>query len=341
MVSQGKPKSPRSRRVLVIGEDVGSRDTLIEPLRWESYDIRGVDSLEQAEAFLSSWRPQIVLLDGRPDGVAAGWLLNLRRLLPHSSVLYLSDDSSTEGIISGLDQGADDYIIKPFVPLELLARIRTHMRIRDLQEQLVYANEKLKELVDTDDLTGLYNMRSLYQRLEFELGRARRFGRGVCVVMMDMDHFKSVNDGHDHLFGSYVLSEFGKIIKANTRNIDIPARYGGDEFLVVLTETGEDGARRFCERLRGAVERTEFRSGPDSIKLTVSIGFAVADPTEMIDAREFVRRADHALYDAKRGGRNRVCSFHDRPENAPPKVIPSNVVPIRGAEGRKKKKSTG
>lgn len=341
MVSQGKPKSPRSRRVLVIGEDVGSRDTLIEPLRWESYDIRGVASLEEAESFLTLWRPQIVLLDGSPDGAAASWLVSLRRILPHASVLYISDESSTEGIISGLDQGADDYIVKPFVPLELLARIRTHMRIRDLQEQLIYANEKLKELVDTDDLTGLYNMRSLYQRLDFELGRARRFGRGVCVVMMDMDHFKSVNDGHDHLFGSYVLSEFGKIIKANTRNIDIPARYGGDEFLVVLTETGADGARRFCERLRQSVEQTEFRNGTDAIRLTVSIGFAMADPTEVVDAREIVRRADHALYDAKRGGRNRVCFFNDRPENATPKVIPTNVVPIRRSESRKKRRKTG
>src|SRR5690606_31562220 len=129
-----------------------------------------------------------------------------------------------------------DYIPKPFVPLEFLARVRTQLRIKDLHDQLRLMNEKLKELVDTDDLTGLFNMRSLYQKLDVELARARRYQRQVGVVMMDMDYFKSVNDGHDHLFGSYVLSQVGAIIRKTIRTTDIAARYGGDEFLIVLTE---------------------------------------------------------------------------------------------------------
>ncbi|MBX2988435.1 MAG: diguanylate cyclase [Bdellovibrionaceae bacterium] len=309
MVPEINSRSPQNCRILVIGSDPGSRETLLEPLRWEMWDARGVSSSEEAEALFDSWRPQIVLLDANPDPQGAAWVTNIRGRLPHASVLFISDDSGTDAIITGLDQGADDYIIKPFVPLELLARIRTHLRIRDLHEQLVIANEKLKELVDIDDLTGLYNMRSLYQRLEFEIERGRRFGRDVCVVMMDMDNFKSVNDGHDHLFGSYVLSEIGKIIKANTRNIDIPARYGGDEFLVVLTEVNEEGARLFCERLRKAIAKNTFVSGEDSINLTVSLGFALVQPGEVLSSKELVRRADHALYEAKRTGRDRVCTF--------------------------------
>lgn len=312
MVPETKNKAPQSCRILVVGSDSGSRETLLEPLRWEMWDVRGVATIEEAEADFESWRPQIVLLDSNPDEAGSILLREFRSRLPHASVLYISDDSSTEAIISGLDQGADDYIIKPFVPLELLARIRTHLRIRDLQEQLVFANEKLKELVDIDDLTGLFNMRSLYQRLEFEIERGRRFGRDVCVIMMDMDNFKSVNDGHDHLFGSFVLSEVGKIVKANTRNIDIPARYGGDEFLVVLSEVSDDGAQLFCERLRKSIERMNFTNGEDSIRLTISIGYAMTQPGEVIAARELVRRADHALYEAKRTGRNRVCSYHPR-----------------------------
>lgn len=248
-------------------------------------------------------------------------------------MLYISDESGTESIIAGLDQGADDYIVKPFVPLELLARIRTHMRIRDLQEQLVYANEKLKELVDIDDLTGLYNMRSLYQRLEFEIERGRRFGRGVCVIMMDMDNFKSVNDGHDHLFGSFVLSEVGKLVKANTRNIDIPARYGGDEFLIVLSEVDDAGARLFCERFRMAIQNNLFQNGEDSIRLTISIGYALMDPKETISPKELVRRADHALYEAKRSGRNRTCAFGAPPSNVRP--LPAKN-PVQVAARRKK-----
>lgn len=223
--------------------------------------------------------------------------------------MFLSTESSTEAIIEVLDSGADDFIIKPFVPLELLARIRSQMRIRELHEQLLVANGQLQELVDIDDLTGLFNMRSLYQKLDFEIERSKRFKRDVTVVMMDMDHFKSVNDGHDHLFGSFVISEVGKIIKSCTRNVDIPARYGGDEFLMVLTETDHEGAVIFCERLREAVQTREFVSGSDRIWLTTSIGVATTIPGEKITSKELVRRADHSLYDAKRSGRNKVCYY--------------------------------
>jgi len=316
MSRDGSTKQPKSRRILVIDDDKDSLEILLEPLRWEGYDTRGVTSDVDAHKLIESWIPHVVILDWMAPSMAGLKVLrSVRERLSHVSCVFVSENSSTEAIIEALDAGADDYIVKPFVPLELLARIRTQLRIRDLHEQLLFANEKLKELVDTDDLTGLYNMRSLYQRLDFELERGRRFHRDVCVVMMDMDFFKTVNDGHDHLFGSYVLSEVGKIIRANTRNVDIPARYGGDEFLVVLTETNHQGAMHFCERLRENIQKTTFRNGEDSIKLTASIGFAITVPGENITARELVRRADHALYDAKEGGRNRVCFY--KPEAAP------------------------
>ncbi|HEX7676368.1 MAG TPA: diguanylate cyclase [Bdellovibrio sp.] len=310
MSFDGNTKHPKSRRILVIDDDTDSMEILLEPLRWEGYDARGVTTEAEAHKLIESWIPHVVILDWMAPSMAGLRVLKaVRERLAHVSCVFVSENSSTEAIIEALDSGADDYIVKPFVPLELLARIRTQLRIRDLHEQLLYANEKLKELVDTDDLTGLYNMRSLYQRLDFEMERARRFNRDVCVVMMDMDYFKTVNDGHDHLFGSYVLSEVGKIIRACTRNIDIPARYGGDEFLMVLTETNHEGAMHFCERLRQNIEKTTFRNGPDSIKLTASLGFAITIPGENLSARELVRRADHALYEAKRGGRNQVA-FH-------------------------------
>lgn len=299
----------QQRRILVFDEDRDSLEVLLEPMRWEQYETKGVCTLEDALDSLNGWSPHIVLLDLSYSQGALTALEKIQALVPHASCILISDDSSTDSIIVGLDAGAADYIVKPFVPLELLARVRNHIRIRDLQEQLILANEKLKELVDTDDLTGLYNMRSLYQKLEFEMDRGRRFGRAVSVVMMDMDRFKSVNDGHDHLFGSYVLSEMGKIIKANTRNIDIPARYGGDEFLVVLTETSQEGIFQFCERLRRSVEATLFKSGADEIRLTLSIGFSTTRENEILSARELVRRADHALYFSKRNGRNRITFY--------------------------------
>lgn len=311
MSNEEKRISTRSRRILVIDEDRDSLGILLEPLRWEGYDAQGVSSISEALIKIQEWQPLIVLLDLKDFEPGLLSLKKIKERIPHGSCLVLSDDSSSEAIIKGFDYGADDYIVKPFVPLELLARLRTHLRIRDLHEQLVVANEKPLAMVDTDDLTGLYNMRSLYQRLEFEMQRARRFGRQVCVIMLDMDNFKSVNDGHDHLFGSYVISEVGQIIKANTRNIDIPARYGGDEFLIVLTEVNFEGSKYFCERLRRSVEAYHFKSGRDEINLTVSVGFSMTSAGEIISARELVRCADHALYEAKRRGKNQVV-FYDK-----------------------------
>lgn len=335
-MSQDIERPAKSRKILVIDDDPQGIDVILEPLKWEGYNVVGVDSMEEGIRVIDSWMPAIIIVDFKEKDQRIRAIGKIREIRPFASLLLLSDESSTESIILGLDSGADDYIVKPFVPLELLARVRTHLRIRDLQEQLMYANEKLKELADTDDLTGLLNMRSLYQKLEFELQRARRFGRQVCVIMFDMDHFKSVNDGHDHLFGSYVISEMGKIVRANTRNIDIPARYGGDEFLIVLTEVNFDGALFYCERLRKSVEGTIFRSGDDEIQLTISIGFAITDPFENISPKELVRRADHALYEAKEQGRNKVSYYKNK--SSAESFEKKNAKSIRVSALKRKKK---
>jgi two-component system cell cycle response regulator len=312
--------NPQDRKVLVVDDDPDSLSIISEALRWEGYQVQTAISGAEGIDLIARWRPDLILLDVNMPGMnGIQTLKDLRKQEQYVSVMFISGNTSTEHVIRGLDSGADDYIPKPFDPLELLARVRTQLRIKDLNDQLRLANDRLKELVDTDDLTGLYNMRSLYQRIETELQRARRFSRQVCIVMMDMDHFKSVNDGHDHLFGSFVISEVGAIIRRTIRNIDLGARYGGDEFLMVLTETNTEGALKFCERLREFIEKYEFKSGKDSIQLTASIGFAITSPgDDYTDAQGLVRAADHALYESKRKGRNCV-SFIELPKNAFPK----------------------
>ncbi len=307
------------RKILVVDDDPDSLDIIAEALNWDGYEVQKVKDGPMALALVRSWRPDVVVLDvnmPRLNGVET--LKLLKKEDPFVSVMFISGHTSTEDVISGLDAGADDYIPKPFDPLELLARVRTQLRIKDLNDQLRIANERLKELVEIDDLTGLFNMRSLYQKLDAELERSKRFNRQVCVIMMDMDRFKSVNDGHDHLFGSFVLSEVGKIIRTKLRSVDIAARYGGDEFLIVLTETNYTGAMQFCDRLRAAIEEYEFVSGQDKIRLTASLGFAITPPGDpFTDPRSLVRTADVALYESKRAGRNRVSSKEILPhENA-------------------------
>lgn len=305
-------KDPKQRPILVLDEDPTTLELMAEPLRWEGYEVHGFTSEREASESLNSIRPQLVILD--PDfaeGNGFDFVNNLFSATQKVPVMVVSTNPSTEKITQFLDLGAADFISSPFVPMEFLARVRTQLRMRDMQEELMESNTKLQEMIEIDDLTGLFNTRSLYSKLEFEIERAQRFSRAVTVIMIDMDKFKSVNDSHDHLFGSFVLQEVGKIIRQNTRMVDIPARYGGDEFLIVLSEIPLSGVEFFCEKLRNRVEQHTFSSGPDSIKLTLSIGFATydGDPTQTITGKELVRRADAALYEAKHQGRNRVVSY--------------------------------
>jgi diguanylate cyclase (GGDEF)-like protein len=178
--------------------------------------------------------------------------------------------------------------------------------------------EKLKEaeeLVDIDDLTGLFNMRSMYERLEAELARGRRFNHSTAVIMMDMDHFKSVNDENDHLFGSFVIGEVGQLIKKQIREVDIAARYGGDEFMIVLSQTDQAGVEAFCERLRRKIEEYLFKNEHYQIKLTASIGYGICAPgAKDLSSKGLIRVADFALYNAKKGGRNRVAGIRQMEE---------------------------
>lgn len=323
-------KDPKQRPILVLDEDADTLELMAEPLRWEGYDIHGFTSAKEATDALNNLRPQLVILDPDfADGNGLDFVNNVFSGSAHSApVIVVSTNPTTEKIAQFLDLGASDFISSPFVPMEFLARVRTQLRLRDMQEEILSSNEKLQELVEIDDLTGLFNTRSLYSKLEFEIERAQRFSRPVTVVMMDMDKFKSVNDGHDHLFGSFVLSEVGKIIRQNTRTVDIPARYGGDEFLIVLSEIPLSGIEFFCEKLRNRVEHTTFSNGTDSIKLTLSVGFATYDGTqEPISARELVRRADSALYQAKHLGRNKVVAY-DRSFDRMHKLEKSSVIQL-------------
>ncbi|MGE0527268.1 MAG: diguanylate cyclase [Bdellovibrionales bacterium] len=307
----GSPIENKKRRILIVDDDETQRRLVAKALGFEGYQVEQAESGQVALKRMTEWRPHLILLDMNMPGLnGLETLARMRDRDEYVSVIFVSANSGTEDVIRGLDAGGDDYICKPFEVLELLARVRTQLRIKDLNDSLKRANDRLQELVDIDDLTGLFNMRSLYKKLDFELDRARRHNRSVCVLMMDLDRFKKVNDSNDHLFGSHVLSQVGQLIRENIRKVDFAARYGGDEFLVVLTEIILEGASTFADRLRKRIEATTFQNEIHSVRLTVSIGLAIANPNEIeIDARSLVRYADRALYRAKERGRNRVEIF--------------------------------
>lgn len=310
------------RKILIVDDDADSRQILRRFLVASGYQVESAEDGQQAIEKMKAHVIDLVLLDINMPGISGFETLQfLRSREGYVAIIFISANTKIEDIIRGLDAGADDYIRKPFDIREVLSRVRAKLRIKDVQDQLTAANRKLAGLVDIDDLTGLYNMRSIYDRIDREIVRSQRFGRPLALIMMDMDHFKKVNDNHDHLFGSFVLAEVGKIIRGNIRKVDFGARYGGDEFLIALTETTKEGAQLFCERLRATIEGFEFVSGADRERLTSSLGVAILEPLVPIDARTLVRKADEMLYESKEKGRNQVSLYDFLSEKDPALLV--------------------
>lgn len=298
----------REHRVLIIDDDKDNRRLVAQLLSHAGCVVEQAQSGIEGVLLLSEFKPDLVILDINMEGLNGFQTLKIiRQREEFISVIFLTAQRGTDDIIRGLESGALDYICKPFNPLELIARVKCQLKFKESQDELREANKKLLSLVDIDDLTGLYNMRSIYDRINNEIERGRRYKHSVAVIMMDMDDFKYVNDDHDHLFGSFVLGETGRLIKKTIRTVDFAARYGGDEFLICLAQTEPDGAVKFANRLRKKIAEHEFVNGDDRMFLTASLGCCVIDSGKSIlDAQTLVRIADAKLYEAKHGGKNRV-----------------------------------
>ena len=294
-------------RVMVIDDDENQIKILTKALESAGYQVSSFTDGEAALAKVNEVEPHLLILDINMPGLDGfGVLRELRSSENYLSVFFLSGKSEAEDVVKGLDFGADDYLCKPYDLRELMARVRVQLRLNHLRQQLKEANQKLSEQVEMDELTGLFNMRSMYKRLEDVMIRAQRYQRYMAVIMIDMDHFKKVNDKHGHVFGSFVISEVGRLIGAELRQTDLAARYGGDEFLIVLTETKPEGVEFFCDRLRMAIGKQLYVQGEHKESITVSVGAVTVMPETYIQPREIVKKADRALYQAKDRGRNCV-----------------------------------
>lgn len=204
-----------------------------------------------------------------------------------------------EEVVRGLKVGANDYITKPFNQEELLARVAVMVRVRTAEHALRHAS-------NTDELTGLYNRRFLQQRLEEELHRAYRYSLELSCIMLDIDHFKNINDAHGHPAGDFVLTEVSQIIERHVRKSDLAIRYGGEEFIVILFQSDKEQAQQVAERIRADVESHTFDWNGQSLSLTISSGVATYPDTGVTMPDELISKADAALYSAKTSGRNVV-----------------------------------
>jgi two-component system cell cycle response regulator len=249
------------------------------------------------------------------DGVEVCREVRRRSGSNYTYLILVSSRESKEDIVAGLEAGADDYIIKPCNTDELKARLRTGLRILQVEDRLVEARESMCFQATHDVLTTLWNRGAILELLSMELGRSRREGTCTAVMMCDIDHFKSINDRFGHAAGDDVLREISKRFQNAVRSYDMVSRYGGEEFVIVLNRCNPDNAVSRAEQLRQAVAGRSITIGAEALQVTISIGLALSPDFSNGQAEEIIHEADMALYSAKEGGRN--CVRTARPP-APP-----------------------
>jgi two-component system, cell cycle response regulator len=299
-------------KVLIADDSATSRILLGRALKRWGYEVvvaengaEALDILSQPDA------PALAILDWvMPHLTGPEVCKRIRETHrePYIYILLLTSKNTKDETVEGLDAGADDYIVKPFNEHELQVRLRAGKRIIDLQMDLLRAREELRERANKDLLTMLPNRSAIFTTLEQELARCHRDRRTVGLILLDIDHFKKVNDTYGHFAGDAVLRETATRLKQNVRPYDQVGRYGGEEFLVVLPNCDLEQASTQAERLRSRLHATPMFVEGAELHVSASFGVSISDGSERTPDL-YVRVADEALYQAKAGGRNCVRSL--------------------------------
>ena len=234
----------------------------------------------------------------------------------YTYIIFLTGKVDIDDVVEGLESGADDYVTKPFNKRELISRIDVGKRFIQLHQKLREANHKLHILSITDGLTRILNRRALLERLEEELYRASREDAFFCLIMLDIDYFKRVNDEYGHQAGDKILIEVVNRVKSKLRPYDIIGRYGGEEFLVGIFGADKEMGSNKAEDFRKCIDEKEFKYSDKKLKITISLGMAcqkIGDTRNKIPQLldDLTKKADDALYRAKETGRNKVICFYD------------------------------
>ena len=314
-------------RILIAEDDRASRTMLGSMLTKWGYEVIAVEDGQKAwEVLKGDDSPQLAILDWmmpEPDGVE---LCRKVRAMTFSRdqtaeegpdaetapsqqytyIILLSAKPQKEDMVTGLEAGADDYIVKPFNADELQARLRAGRRIVDLHNKLLTTQHKLRHLARIDFLTNIMNRRAIIERLKQEMARTKRWKASLCLAMLDIDHFKHLNDTYGHSFGDRVLVEFVGRVQSGLRAYDILGRFGGEEFLLIIPGSDSECAVEICERIRLSVGGNDLNISDQTLRITVSIGVAAWDGQATLD--ELITLVDDALYKAKGLGRDRIVA---------------------------------
>jgi two-component system cell cycle response regulator len=314
-VPSGKDEASSGINILVVDDEEVIRSLLADALAEIGYNVELASSGEEAVEKIKHASFEILITDLRMPGMNGIEVIKkFKEINSDICIIVITGYPSLESAVEAMRQGAYDYITKPFKLDELRIIVRRAVEKQALRRE----KEIFKELSITDGLTRLYNRRYLDEVLPREISRASRYTHRLSIMMIDIDDFKIYNDTHGHLAGDELLRQLAQLLVGSIREIDFAFRYGGEEFAVILLETGKEEATCVARRIRSLVEQTKFK-GADVFTggaLTVSIGLAIY-PEDAESKDELVSKADQALYQAKRLGKNRVCFFEIRD----PKII--------------------
>jgi two-component system chemotaxis response regulator CheY len=302
-------------RVIIADDDPVQRWLLRENLSQSGYEVIETADGQAAWDALQDGMAQVLVTNWMMPGIDGLDLIRQIRaahLERYIYVILLTARDTKLDVVDGLGAGADDYLVKPFDPNELLARVAISKRILQLEASLREARDHERMLARHDSLTGLFNRRAIYEHAEAELARAERETCPISLILLDIDHFKEVNDQHGHLIGDQTLYLIAATISRNKRPFDWFGRWGGEEFLMVLPNTTLQEACQVAERIRASVSAVKLPlPGGRSFHRTISLGVTSAPAASLVSLDILLQQADSMLLLAKERGRNQICVYHD------------------------------
>ncbi len=312
MAESGEMTDKATLSVLVAEDDRITRSLLEKHLSQWGLRVHLADNGQQAWEILKKTEVRIAILDWMMPGVEGPELCRQLRLLKKPRYTYLilltSRDSAVD-LIEGLEAGADDYMTKPINLMELRARLKTARRIIELEDSLIKARKKLARLALTDSLTGVWNRFRFLNFLKEEFNRSKRTGQPLGLLMVDLDNFKDINDTFGHPAGDNVLKQVAQLLKKNLRNYDRLARYGGDEFVILLPGCDLKGTDCVAYRLLNIFRQKKIRTGTGhftAVRLSLGGTAFFPEASQKANPQSLIIAADRALYRAKNEGRDRA-----------------------------------
>jgi len=306
-------------KLLVADDDATSLGLTQGLLRkWDYEVVLAKNGLEALAALRAPGGPRLALVDWMMPEMDGPTVCRELRLKPPKAYVYiilLTAKGGKQNIVEGLESGADDYLTKPVYAGELRARLRVGLRVLELEDRLVKAGEVLSYKASHDNLTGVWNRGAILDLAQREMQRIEREHGSLGIVIVDLDHFKNVNDTLGHLAGDDVLREVANRMNRAVRSYDLVGRYGGEEFLILLPGCTAAAAQERAECIRAEIAKTPIETCAGPVRVTLSGGTVATAEPALRGTDALLQAADEALYRAKERGRNRIeaASSADQP----------------------------